>query len=695
MAGTEHDGKGRATLSIKVDADKHLKRRVRNYVDRNSLALSVWIALLLVALCFSSGYKAVVIVLAWIGLSMMLTIFQRLQNRYSFTLEDQGLSVMQNNDKGEKSAVILLWGQIAAVEKVDDSAGNLISLRLKIEKGVLSRAQRAVLSPIVSGSSKQPCLEIFVEDLGSRAAGQDLLRFMKEYLSTKPWSTTVVRAERLKVRTRLTQTNALTSQTKLPPTAQLSEKAYPILRYDPHRLARERTLAFLKRSETLLRSGFGLVLVLLSFSFGLSAGFAVLGLALLLLLLSVAGSANRPEAIGFDKSGLSFKWSGSGRTTIAWKNIERVYSKQINGQDWIYFVLASGLFGTWRRKALSIIMSDYFEFGQEASFKLNVDGLHSPDARFDILFALRENLDSSQLDPLVLDLLNPITLSGYTTLWFDSLRFATRRDLSAELSPGQERANGRYIVEGPIGAGGQATIYLARATEKAGLNCSQVVLKEFVLPSHAGKEISMRSLEHVRKEYDFLKALQAPQIVACHDLFVEDHRAYLVLDYVEGLSLRQLVERDGPLSEERVLELLSQMLDILLLLHGLNPPVIHRDFSPENIMLRSDGRLILIDFNVAQHLEENVTRTIVGKHRYMAPEQFRGMASIQSDIYSLGATLYFLSTAKDPEPITRSSILAAGIRVSPEFDGIVVKATELDQAKRFSSVAEIQAAQRY
>src|SRR6185295_5237035 len=148
------------------------------------------------------------------------------------------------------------------------------------------------------------------------------------------------------------------------------------------------------------------------------------------------------------------------------------------------------------------------------------------------------------------------------------------------------------------------------------------------------------------------KKLQHSNIGQYYDIFVEYHRCYLVLEHINGKSLRAIVEESGPLGESQVVNLAKQMGEILQHLHGQSPPVVHRDFTPENLILDQDGTLKLIDFNVAQELEESATRTIVGKHSYLPPEQFRGKACPQSDIYALGATLYFLLTGEEPEPIT-------------------------------------------
>jgi serine/threonine protein kinase len=138
-----------------------------------------------------------------------------------------------------------------------------------------------------------------------------------------------------------------------------------------------------------------------------------------------------------------------------------------------------------------------------------------------------------------------------------------------------------------------------------------------------------------------------------------------------------------------VKDLALQMANILAHLHSQNPPLVHRDFTPENLILDENGILKLIDFNVAQELEEGSTRTIVGKHAYLPPEQFRGKACPQSDIYAYGATLHYLLTGEEPEPISCSHPILINEAILPEFEKIVSQATELELADRTRDAQEL------
>ena len=109
-----------------------------------------------------------------------------------------------------------------------------------------------------------------------------------------------------------------------------------------------------------------------------------------------------------------------------------------------------------------------------------------------------------------------------------------------------------------------------------------------------------QALERFENEARILEELSHPQIVKLIDFFLEDHRAYLVLEHIDGMSLRQLVAKNGPMPLADIISLSMQMCDVLEYLHSLSPAVVHRDFTPDNLILDSSGRLVLIDFNVAQ-----------------------------------------------------------------------------------------------
>jgi serine/threonine-protein kinase len=118
---------------------------------------------------------------------------------------------------------------------------------------------------------------------------------------------------------------------------------------------------------------------------------------------------------------------------------------------------------------------------------------------------------------------------------------------------------------------------------------------------------------------------------------------------------------------------------------------VHRDFTPHNLLLPPSGQLKLIDFNAALHAyrKPGEKDDVIGKPYYIPPEQFRGRATIQSDIYALGATLYFLLTGEEPNPISESHPKQIKPDLSDAIDRIVGRATRLNVAARYQDADEL------
>ncbi|MDZ4833200.1 MAG: serine/threonine-protein kinase [Candidatus Melainabacteria bacterium] len=352
-----------------------------------------------------------------------------------------------------------------------------------------------------------------------------------------------------------------------------------------------------------------------------------------------------------------------------------------------------------------------------AALRLEVDAIASSDDRRRLQLALKKFLPSYRIEPKVADDLDMyVRFETHTDLWLDKFSDDSKRSRETRLEENALLSNNAYQVVRPIGSGGQALVYLAQMLKPlpgedsqphdtmidmsdmaiaipdqsdANSPAPQVVLKEFVLPTQAGTNIRRRVLENIQKEAALWRKLRHPNIARLLDFFVEDQRAYLVLEHVDGITLKDLVTEFGAFSEADVITLSIQMCDILGYLHRRQPPVIHRDFTPDNLIMNQKGIVKLIDFNVAQQLEAQTTKTVVGKHSYIPPEQFRGKSVPQSDIYALGATLAFLLTGQDPEPITPARPRESNSDVSQELDDIVAKCTNLGLSTRYQDCQEL------
>ena len=278
---------------------------------------------------------------------------------------------------------------------------------------------------------------------------------------------------------------------------------------------------------------------------------------------------------------------------------------------------------------------------------------------------------------------------SYTELWLKELSGAPKRDKLTQLADGAELENGNYKIIRKAGTGGHGTVYLASSRNQSD---ALVVLKEFVLPIYPDIRVRKNAAERFHAEATMLRALNHPQIAKFIDLFIEDHRAYLVMELVEGHTLKDVVAAGGPLPQNEVVRLATQLCEILIYLHEQEPPILHRDLTPDNIMLEDSGLVKLIDFSVAEEASAGVTGSVVGKPNYISPEQFRGKPIIASDIYSFGATMYYLLLAEDPPPITVLHPQSVNDGISAEIDTLISKCTQLKTERRYSNFMEVLAA---
>ncbi|HEY9730660.1 MAG TPA: serine/threonine-protein kinase [Drouetiella sp.] len=394
----------------------------------------------------------------------------------------------------------------------------------------------------------------------------------------------------------------------------------------------------------------------------------------------IARYLSHPTHVSISKNGVCLewhRWSYSNGKMMPWNKIERVELSwppdKTLPQDSII-----------RFKEDSTALDGKVSTGNYP-IKLKLGSIATIEDRHKLLKAIEYWGAEVPRDAQLIDVLTPAQDESYTELWLQALSAPPKRERLTPISEGALLLNGKYSVVGQLGVGGQGTAYLARRVS----DNTEVVLKEFILPVYVDVNVRRQALKSMQHEAAMLKRMDSPRVVKLIEFFVEDHRGYLVLERIDGLSLRRVVEEEGRMDEKRVRDLAAQMCSILTYLHNLSPPVVHRDFTPDNLILGKDGILKLVDFNVAQQTESTATGTVVGKHAYLPPEQFRGRPSPQSDIYALGATLVYLLLGADPEPITCSHPILQRDDISSELDTIVAHATALDTAKRYTRIEEL------
>jgi Serine/threonine protein kinase len=418
-------------------------------------------------------------------------------------------------------------------------------------------------------------------------------------------------------------------------------------------------------------------LVMLGLIFAVLLGVGVTGLTAFLIRLYL-----KPTHIRFDSSG------------ITWTRYDKLRKCYINIKSYDWKNLSHVRLERKGGNALNTEPRLVFIWNGHEETQLELSSIPTLEEKATILTALdRWNKDV----PVESEVITSLAISpehSYTEVWMQALCAPPKRERLKPLVDGTALREGQYTVQKQLGAGGQGVAYLATDS----ITGKDVVLKEMLLPVFVDMTVRKQALDRFEGECRILRSLDHEQIVKLSNFFVEDHRAYLVLEYIDGRNLKQEINSGRRFSSEEIKTLALDMCNILEYLHSRTPSVVHRDFTPDNLMLTSDGRLKLIDFNVANQQEETATGTVVGKQSYMPLEQFQGDPSPVSDIYALGATLFYLSTGKEPEPLSTShplnetSKLKDNEPILENFDTLVAKCTEVNHKRRYQSVQELKQA---
>lgn len=199
-----------------------------------------------------------------------------------------------------------------------------------------------------------------------------------------------------------------------------------------------------------------------------------------------------------------------------------------------------------------------------------------------------------------------------------------------------------------------------------------------------------QAIQNFLAEARILSRLNHPNLPAFTDFFTEDNRYFLVMEYIEGKTLEELLDQNGPFTERRVLSWARQLCDVLEYLHSQQPPVIFRDMKPGNIMLMRNGRIKLIDFGIARLFRQSSEQDtqLLGTPGFAPPEQYgSAQTDERSDIYSLAMTLFQLMTNLLPDTgFGLQNVHAINPSVSPAVARALEKATSLNPEDRYESI---------
>lgn len=265
------------------------------------------------------------------------------------------------------------------------------------------------------------------------------------------------------------------------------------------------------------------------------------------------------------------------------------------------------------------------------------------------------------------------------------------------LQAGQKLAD-RFVVERPLGTGGMGAVYLAR-DERLGELVALKILHGMAL-------LDPSSAERLRREASAARRVSHLNVVKIHDIGEDQGHLFLSMEYVEGISLKDLIHKHGTLPIAKVREVLIGICGGLQAAHAQG--VIHRDLKPGNVLVMPNQQIKIIDFGLARVANlEGMTTTgmLLGTPEYMAPEQITGGSiDARTDIYALGALTYHALTGRPPftgdtpiavslaqateEPVPPSKLRAG---LDPGWDAFVAKAMSKNRDQRFESAIEVEA----
>lgn len=252
--------------------------------------------------------------------------------------------------------------------------------------------------------------------------------------------------------------------------------------------------------------------------------------------------------------------------------------------------------------------------------------------------------------------------------------------------------NGRYQIQNIVGLGGMGAVYRGRDLHFPKL-VKLIAVKEMVSQTR-DQNVQRTIIQNFEREANILATLSHPAIPRVLDYFSQGERSYLVMEFIQGKNLEEILqEQNKPISAEYAINWGIELCDVLQYLHAHQPePIIFRDMKPQNVMLNQHNRLMLVDFGIAKHFQVGQRGTQVGTEGYSPPEQYRGDATPQADVYALGATLHHLLTNRDPRLEAPFSFADRPIRsinplVPVDLEAVISTALQYSPGDRFKDAS--------
>lgn len=260
-----------------------------------------------------------------------------------------------------------------------------------------------------------------------------------------------------------------------------------------------------------------------------------------------------------------------------------------------------------------------------------------------------------------------------------------------------KRVSGRYEVIEIIGGGGMADVYKAKD-----IILDRIVAVK-VLQSQFSKDEQF--IRRFRREAQAATSLAHPNVVNIYDVGEEEDLYYIVMEYVEGPTLKEYIQQTGPLSASEAVDIMSQIVSAIS--HAHANQIVHRDLKPQNILITRDGEVKVADFGIARAISSATithTNSVIGSVHYLSPEQAKGgLVNFKSDIYSLGIVLYEMLTGKLPFfgdtavsiaikhlQTDIPSVRETNPHIPQSLENIITKATAKDPYYRYESASAME-----
>lgn len=279
--------------------------------------------------------------------------------------------------------------------------------------------------------------------------------------------------------------------------------------------------------------------------------------------------------------------------------------------------------------------------------------------------------------------------------------------IRTELLPGTTLCGGKYVIEKKLGAGGFGITYIAKhATLEKRYAIKEFFLSGYNVRNNVTNHISLQGIEtqdfekfrlRFIEEARTLAALNNEAVVKVIDIFDENGTSYMVMPFVEGVTLQSMVEKNGPMDYEMAVNYIVQVCEALSYIHSKK--ILHRDVTPDNIIITPSQKIVLIDFGSARKFVDNKTQrhTTIVKKGYAPLEQYSATSrkGAYTDLYSLGAVFYYILTGERPMDATERTLekMKEPIEINPkvpeQINAVIMKAMEMDSVNRYQTATEL------